>query len=149
MSRAARANRRNRRLPRTEGGAAPLSRHLSLFIDNFARGTSVLSKSPEGRPHCLCQQENKRKAAPADRPGHCSPHLLVAIAVAVRPRPDQRVVHAFVIVRDQVGEDRSEEAGIVELDAEIFAAFLPGGPGPRGAQVNPGEVARLSGLDLA
>ena len=58
-------------------------------------------------------------------PGRCRTGLagwLLAVGAA-GARPDQ-VVALAVFVVEEVGEDRGGEAGVVELDREIIAAFV-------------------------
>ncbi|KXV73648.1 hypothetical protein AD953_15470 [Acetobacter malorum] len=52
----------------------------------------------------------------------------VAVAAAVRTRPDQ-VVALAVLAIDEIGENRGIEARIVELETQIIAALV-GAPGP-------------------
>ena len=70
-----------------------------------------------------------RKAAPTSRPGPCDAASVCAAAVGAGP--DQRVTFAVFVI-EEVGVDRSVEARIVELEAQIVAALV-GALGPGGA----------------
>ena len=55
---------------------------------------------------------------------------LDSLAVLARPRPEQGITFATLIV-EQVRVDRRVERGIVELEREVVAAFF-GALGPSG-----------------
>ena len=58
---------------------------------------------------------------------------LALLAVLARPRPQQGVALASLVV-EQVSVDRRVEGGIVELQRQVVAAFL-GTLRPRGANL--------------
>ena len=56
------------------------------------------------------------------RTGHLA-GVSVAVAAALRAGPDEAEAVAFLVF-DQVGVDRSGEAGVVQLEAQIIAALV-------------------------
>jgi len=71
--------------------------------------------------------------APPGPPGEALRIGLVALPT-VRTRPNQAEALAFFI-GEQVGEDRSSEARVVKLEAEIVAALV-GALGPSGPDLD-------------
>ena len=72
-----------------------------------------------------------RRLAPPGLSGRGVALALLAVAAAARAGPDEAEAFAFLVV-EEVGVDRSGEARIVELEAEIIAALV-GALGPAGA----------------
>ena len=64
-------------------------------------------------------------------------------AAAVGAGPDEAVAFAFLVV-EEVGIDRSGEARIVQLQAEIIATLV-GALGPGGADLDPADEDAVAG----
>src|SRR3546814_19698237 len=84
--------------------------------------------------------------APAFRPGPCAGALVAAPPVGAGP--DQREGIAVLVV-EEVGVDRSGEARVVELEAQIVATLVgalgPGGADLGAADQNPRSEERRVG----
>ncbi len=106
-----------------------------------------LLRLTSGDQHCRPRPEDHAgKEAPEgparrDRAGLVVGRLLPVPAAG--PGPDEGVAFPF-LVGEQVGEDRGGEGGIVQLQAQIAAAFV-GAAGPCGAEFNPSEVDAVVG----
>lgn len=83
--------------------------------------------------------------APPDTSGGASSVVSFSIAAA-GAGPDQAVALAVVVV-EEVGEDRGGEAGIVELEPEIIAAFA-GALGPGGTDFGATDEDAVAGSVL-
>lgn len=87
--------------------------------------------------------------ADGDAPPGPTGRGIVGVSVAaptVGARPDQAVAIALLVV-EEIGEDRSGEARIVQLEAEIVAALV-GALGPGGADLNPADIDAVAGAVL-
>ena len=88
--------------------------------DEYGEGDAVF--------RCGARSEARRKR-PASRRSASRLRRSIAVAAAVRARPDE--VEFAVLHFAEIGEDRGRERGIVEADREIVAllvrGFLPGG----------------------
>ncbi len=93
------------------------------------------------RPEKHVGKENREGPARGDRAGLVVGRLLPVPAAG--PGPDEGVTFPF-LVGEQVGEDRGGEGGIVQLQAQIGAAFA-GAAGPCGAEFDPSEVDAVVG----
>ena len=67
---------------------------------------------------------------------------LLAFA-ATRARPDEAVSVTFLIV-EEIGEDGSIEARVIELEAQVVATLV-GALGPGGADVGPADEDPMAG----
>ncbi|KGB24767.1 hypothetical protein AtDm6_1016 [Acetobacter tropicalis] len=129
--------------------------HVSLTRFALAHGTMGRLRESLVFLLCLTSGDQRCRPRPGKARGKRSPEgpargdragLVVGTLLpvpAARPGPDEGVAFPF-LVGEQVGEDWGGEGGIVQLQAQIGAAFV-GAAGPCGAEFNPSEVDAVVG----